>query len=85
MADDVRKRPMTTYGSRYAKRERNVESDESSSSSDSEIDVEQIKMMREEHSEHLLKPVKGEPGLAYKVQAKHLLDMSQFKEKCHIY
>jgi len=62
----LQKRPMTTIGSRFAKRERQVQLDEESSSSDSEVDEEQIIAMRDGRGD-LLRPVKGEPGITYKV------------------
>lgn len=62
---------MTTYGSRYAKRERDVQDDDSPSSSDSEVDDEQIIMMSGDKGDNFFKPIRGEPGIAYKVHTSY--------------
>lgn len=66
MSPEFRKRPMTTYGSRYAKREHKVHLDESESS-DSEIDDDQIIFLRDGNKDDMFRPVKGQPGMGYKV------------------
>jgi len=55
---------MTTIGSRFAKREHKVHLDESSS--DSEMEDGQILAIKHGKGDDY-HPVKGEPGLAYKV------------------
>ncbi|XP_067943495.1 uncharacterized protein [Watersipora subatra] len=72
---EPRKRPVTTYGSRYAKRERDVQGDETSSESDSDIDDDQIMQMRGDQGEHFFKAVRGEPDIAYKRYLNESADM----------
>lgn len=67
MLPEAIKRPMTTYGSRFAKRERDVQADDSPSSSDSEINDDKIAMMVGDKGDNFFKPVRGEPGISYKV------------------